>query len=108
MGKVSSYPVTKTKLALLTAGEDNESDRQGVEARNTTLFGKSVDREDGKLMPQSKYLPWVWTPGSFMDQRLGGRCGETKRQFNSCKCLLKMASLRQEDVLVSFSYSHSW
>jgi len=79
MGKVSSYPsVTETKLALLIAGEANESKRQGVEARNTTLFGKSVDQEDGKLMPQSKYLPWVWMPGSFVDQRLAGRCEEKK------------------------------
>ena len=54
MGKVSTYPsVSESKLALLTAGEANESEREGVEARNTTLFRKSVNREDGKLMPQS-------------------------------------------------------
>ena len=52
MGKVSSYPsVTETKIALLTPREANESERQGVEARNMTLFGKSIDQEDGKLTP---------------------------------------------------------
>ena len=31
-------PITKSKLALLAAGQANESKRLGVEARKTTLF----------------------------------------------------------------------
>ena len=32
--------VTESKLALLTAQQDNESERQGIEARKETLFRK--------------------------------------------------------------------
>ena len=61
--------VTESKLALLTAQQDNESERQGIEARQTTLFGKQADRKDDRLVPQNNHLIGVWMPGSFIDQR---------------------------------------
>ena len=36
-----------------------------MKARNTTLFQKAADREDGRLVQ-------VWMPGSFIEQREGG------------------------------------
>ena len=30
--------------------------RQGVEARNMTLFGKLADQEDGRIMSQNNHL----------------------------------------------------
>lgn len=42
--------VTKSKLALLATRQANESERRGVDTRNTTLFGKLADGEDGRLM----------------------------------------------------------
>ena len=50
--------------------------RGGVEARNTTLFGKPADREDGRLVSQNNHLVEVWMPAYFMDQRWG----EVKKQ----------------------------
>ena len=46
--------------------------RQGVEARNTTLFGKLADREDGGLVSPKNHLIRVWMPVSFIAQRRGG------------------------------------
>ena len=54
---------------MLVARWASESKKRGAEARNTTLFGKLADREDGRLMPQNNHLVGVWIPGSFMDQR---------------------------------------
>ena len=34
-----------------------------------TLIEELADWEDGKLAPQNNYLPGVWIPGSFIDQR---------------------------------------
>lgn len=44
-----------------------------------TLFGKSVDWEDGRLMSQSNYLIGVCMPGSFIKERGGG--GEEQGQM---------------------------
>ena len=52
--------VTKSKLALLATKQVNKSKWQGIEARNMTLFGKSTDREDGRLMSQNNCLVRVW------------------------------------------------
>ena len=41
--------------------------RWGVEARNTTLFGKLADWEDGKLVSLKNHLIGVWMPVSFTD-----------------------------------------
>jgi len=45
----------------------DEPERQGVEARNTTLLGRAADREDGRLMSQSNHLVGVWKQGSFIE-----------------------------------------
>ena len=37
------------KLTLLTAQQANESERLGIEARNTILFGKLADQEGDRL-----------------------------------------------------------
>ena len=52
--------------------------RQGVEARNRTLFGKPADWEDGRLKSYKKknHLLRVCTPGSFIEQRWGEGGGE--------------------------------
>ena len=69
--------VTEFKLALLVRQEVSEFERQGVETRNVTLFGKLTQQEDGRLMPQNHHLVGVWMLGSFMDQRWGG--GEERK-----------------------------
>ena len=46
--------------------------RQGVEPRNSTLFRKPADGEDGKRMSQNNHLVVVWMPGSFTEHRDGG------------------------------------
>ena len=59
----ATKPVAQSKLALLTAQQANESERQSVEARSITLFRKPADEEDGRLMFQSNHLIRVWMPG---------------------------------------------
>ena len=44
-----------------------QTSKQDVQARNTTLFGKLADQEDGRLMSQSNRLAGAWTPGSFIE-----------------------------------------
>ena len=51
-----SPDVTESTLCLLTAPKANESEKQGVEARNMTLSEEPADREDGKLMSQNNPL----------------------------------------------------
>ena len=60
---------TESKLTLLTARQANESQRWDAEAREIPLFGKSGDREDGRLAPQNKHLIEVWMPGSFINHK---------------------------------------
>ena len=61
---------TVTNLCSLCSPQDRSVNlRGGVEARNTTLFGKSADREDGRLASQNNHLVGVWMPVSFMGQR---------------------------------------
>ena len=67
----ASQPVTKSKLTLLAAQQANKSERQGVEARNMTLFEKPADQEDGRLMSQSNHLVGLWMPGSFTEPERG-------------------------------------
>ena len=51
------------------------TERQGVEARNTTLFGEPADQEEGRLMSQNNRLViTLWMPLSVIEQR--GRKGE--------------------------------
>lgn len=45
-----------------------------LEARNTTLFKKLADQEDGRLMSQNSRLMGAWMLGSFIEQR--GEGGE--------------------------------
>ena len=45
-----------------------------LEARNTTLFKKLADQEDGRLMSQNSHLMGAWMLGSFIEQR--GEGGE--------------------------------
>ena len=60
--------VTKSRLILLAVQQASESKKAGVEKRNV------ADQEDGRLMSQNNRLVGVWTPGSFIKQRLrGGR-----------------------------------
>ena len=66
-----AFIVTGSKRPLLAAQQAHKSKRRGVEARNTTLFGKLVDGEDGKLMSENNHLVGPWMSGSFMDQRWG-------------------------------------
>ena len=54
-GRYSSL-VNDFKLALFAAWEVDESKIWSVEARNTTLFGKPADGEDGRLMSQINHL----------------------------------------------------
>ena len=63
--------VSESWLTLLTAREVNESERRGVEARNTTVFGELVDQEDSRLRSQNNHSVRVRMPGSFMGQRWG-------------------------------------
>ena len=64
---------TVTNLCSLCSPQDRSVNlRGGVEARNTTLFGKSADQEDGRLASQNNHLVGVWMPVSFMGQRWGG------------------------------------
>ena len=42
-------------------------------------FGKPVDQEDGRLMSQNNHLLGVWMPGSFINQRLGKTCKQSKK-----------------------------
>ena len=48
--------VTRSKLILLTARQANECERRGAETRNTTVFRKEADQEDGRLMFQNNPL----------------------------------------------------
>ena len=66
--KITIY-VTESKHSLLTAQQANKPERQDIEARNTTLFGKPADWEDSRLMSQNNHLVRVWMPGSFIEQR---------------------------------------
>ena len=47
--------VTNSKLSLHTARQGNKSERWGVEARNTTLFGKRANQEYGR-----QNQPWIF------------------------------------------------
>ena len=67
--KITIY-VTESKHTLLTAQQANIPERKDTEARNTTLFGKPADWEDGILMSWNKHLVRVWMPGSFIEQRV--------------------------------------
>ena len=78
----SSPPRDVTQVSC-TAGEflavslpfGQLTERQGVEARNTTLFGEPADREEVRLMSQNNHLViTLWMPLSFIEQR--GREGE--------------------------------
>ena len=75
-----SPPVTKAKLALLTAPEARESERRGVEASTMTLLRKLADQEDGELTSQSNPLSRVWMPDSRTDQRCGWGAGGEERE----------------------------
>ena len=46
----------------------NIAKKRGIEARNTILFGKPVDQEDGRLMSHNSHFEGVWMPGSFIGQ----------------------------------------
>ena len=59
---------------------------QSVKARNTTLFRKPSDWEDGILMSQNNYLIGVWTPDSFIESEREKRCGsKVKKGHQSYK-----------------------
>ena len=73
--------VTKSKLALLAIWQTNESERKGVEARNTSLFGKP-DLEDGRLISQNNHVVGVWFPGSLMDHKWGEVRKQGKKAFS--------------------------
>ena len=59
--------VTKSKLALLTTQQADESERRGGEAKNMTLFRKPADQIDGRLTSRSNHLIGAWMPGSFIE-----------------------------------------
>ena len=48
--------MTESKFALLAIQQATKSERQGVGARNTTLFRKPADLEDGRLISQINHL----------------------------------------------------
>lgn len=74
--RVRDIYVTKSTFALLAAGQTNESEGQGAEAKKRLYCWGVVERitdgEDGRLAPQNTHLTGVWTPGSFLDQRWEG------------------------------------
>ena len=61
----------ESRLTLHTAQQANKSERWGVEARNTTVFRKPVDRADGRLMSQSNHLLRALIPSSFTEPEGG-------------------------------------
>ena len=63
--------LTESKLTLHAAQQANESERRGVESRNTTVFRKQVDTEDGRLMSQSNHLLRALIPSSFTESEGG-------------------------------------
>ena len=79
----------------------------GAKARNVTLFRKSADWEDGRLMSQNNHLIGVWMPGSFIEQR-GERWGSKVKNPLILQISPEMASLG--DWMCSFlhSCSHPW
>ena len=95
---------TEFKLALLIAWQANESARWGVEARNTTLFGKSADWEDGRLVPQNNHLVGVWMPRSFVESEWKKQWGSKEKVSSVLQNISKgMASLSNECVNLFFS-----
>ena len=85
---------------MLSTWQANGSERRGVEARNTILFRKPADQEDGRLMFQNNHLFGVWMPGSFMDQRWQGGGNKVKRPL-ILQISPRMASLRRGAILFS-------
>ena len=43
----------------------------GIEARDTILFRKPENQEDGRLLYQNNHLNGVWMLGCFIEQRGG-------------------------------------
>ena len=70
-------------------------------ARNTALVGELTDQEDSRLKSQNNHLVRVWIPGSFMDQRWGMGGEKKLRRPLILQVSPRMASLRQEGVLIS-------
>ena len=57
--------------------------RQDVEIRNTSLFGKPANWEDGKVMSQKNHLIRVWMPGSFIAPEIEVSRIEKESQWGS-------------------------
>ena len=62
-----------------------------MKARNTILFQKAADREDGRLVQ-------VWMPGSFIEQRGGG--------VEEVKTIILQISPGMDSILVVQLLSH--
>ena len=54
--------------------------RRDVDVRNTSLFGKPANREDGRIMSQKDHLIRVWMPDSFTDPEIEVPRIERERQ----------------------------
>ena len=82
--------------------------RQDVEIRHTSLFGKPADQEDGRVMSQKNHLIGVWMPGPFIDpeieasriEREGQWGSKAKRAISLAKHLWKRPVFGR-DVLIS-------
>ena len=57
--------------------------RQDVEIRHTSLFGKPADQEDGRVMSQKNHLIGVWMPGPFIDPEIEASRIEREGQWGS-------------------------
>ena len=83
--------------------------RQDVEIRHTSLFGKPADQEDGRVMSQKNHLIRVWMPGPFIDPEIEASRIERESQWGS-KAKRAISLVKQlwdgqhqgMDVLISF------
>ena len=81
--------------ALLAAWQANESWRQGVGAKNTTLFGKPADREDGRRVSPKNHLIGVWMPISFTESERERWWGSNVKGPSVLQISPGMTSLRE-------------
>ena len=100
--RTRSNAVTESKLSLLTAGKASESERGGVEARNTASSGKPADRENGRLRSQNNHFARVWMPGSFINQRWGEARKQSKKRALILQISPTVASLGQGKCVFYF------
>ena len=65
--KLNTLTVLLSPSSLCSPYSRPMNRRRGAEARNTTLFGKPADREDGRLVSLKNHLMGVWMPVSLTE-----------------------------------------